>query len=114
MNRIILLAFLATVGSAAAISNTLESLMNHPATRVTCEQFSAEERAALDAYLTELEVIIFEANRDAAYLSSVYTEGSALMKELIGADQLACQIMFSPAVQTALPLESEQEPRFVS
>lgn len=114
MKNYLVLLCLTAVGSAAALSNTLESLMAHASTRAACEKLSMEEREILDAYLAELEVLIFEANRDAAYLGSQHAKASTLMQELIGSDQLACQVIFSPVVRTTVPLENEQEPRFVS
>lgn len=101
MNKLFLPLCLLVAGSAAALSNTFQSLLTQEATKAKCECLSTEQKAALDDYFVELEALSVQANQNLLDLSVKHEEGLEALQQVIGTDQLVSQILFVPvATQT--------------
>jgi hypothetical protein len=105
MKSLFLPLCLLIASSAGAISNTFQSLLSQEATKGRCESLTTEQKAALDDYFLELEALSGEFNQNLTDLASQHEDALDALKEVLGADQLASQILFVPV--------KNQQPEFM-
>lgn len=96
MNKLFLPVCLLIAGYTSAVSETLKSLSAQEPTKAKCEKLPTDDKAALDDYCVELEAFSQEVNQKLLNIAAKHKKGSEVLKEVIGADQLAAQVQLVP------------------